>query len=110
MSDNVKRYKAYFNDGENESSYMEEDVDGEYVAFSDYDSLRAELEQTRLQLEQTRLQLAACGVVAMCNTVESSKDRIKLGDYGYSASYKDVCRAVDAEIALRTENDTLRES
>lgn len=29
------------------------------------------------------------------------------GDYGYSESYADVCRAVDREIALREQNKTL---
>ena len=37
----------------------------------------------------------------MQNTADSVKDRAVAGDYGYSASYSDVCRAVDREIRYR---------
>lgn len=71
-----------------------------------YDILRdllAELEQVKNDLERTRVQLAGCGVAAMQNTEKSRKERAKPGDYGYSASYGDVCRAVDREMKLWDE-------
>ena len=55
----------------------------------------------REEVEQLRVQLAGCGVAAMQNTEQSKASRAKPGDYGYSESYGDVCRAVDREIALR---------
>ena len=58
-------------------------------------------ERLEYEVEQLRVQLAGCGVAAMQNTGESVKNRAKPGDYGYSASYGDVCRAVDREIEYR---------
>lgn len=55
--------------------------------------------------DQLRVQLAGCGVAAMCNTEESKKHRCERGDYGWSASYEDVCNAVDREISLRYKLD-----
>ncbi|MDY7537568.1 hypothetical protein RGU72_04785 [Undibacterium sp. 5I1] len=60
------------------------------------------------ELETQRLKLAACGVCAMSNTVESTKERLTSNNPYYSASYADVCRTVDAEIRLRTENADLK--
>lgn len=65
------------------------------------------LEVTQDELDIERLRLAACGVVAMQNTEESRKDRIGPNHRCYSASYMDVCRAVDAEIELRKQRDEL---
>jgi len=65
----------------------------------------AELEEA---LEHERLRLAGCGVAAMQNTEESRKDRIDIDHHCYSASYGDVCRAVDREIKLRAERDEAR--
>lgn len=53
------------------------------------------------EIEQLRVQLAGCGVAAMQNTEKTTKDRASIGDYGYSASYSDVCKAVDREIRYR---------
>lgn len=53
------------------------------------------------ELERVRIQLAGCGVAAGANTVESIKERIDAANPYYSASYGDVCRAVDREIGLR---------
>lgn len=58
-------------------------------------------EKLESEIEQLRVQLAGCGVAAMQNTAESIKDRAVEGDYGYSASYSDVCKAVDREIRYR---------
>ncbi len=56
------------------------------------------------EIEQLRVQLAGCGVAAMQNTPDSIKNRAVEGDYGYSASYADVCEAVNREMHYR---DTL---
>ena len=53
------------------------------------------------QLEIEKMRLAACGVAAIQNTRITIKDRIKSDSPYWSASYSDVCRAVDREIALR---------
>ena len=53
------------------------------------------------EIETLRIQLAGCGVAAMQNTEESIQSRITAESPGWSASYADVCRAVDREIALR---------
>ena len=60
------------------------------------------------EIEMLRLQLAACGVAAMQNTEASKSERITRDNTYWSASYGDVCRAVDAEIALRAENERLQ--
>jgi len=52
--------------------------------------------------EIERMRLAACGVAAMCNTKESIRQqRIKKSSPYFSASYADVCAAVDREICYR---------
>lgn len=55
------------------------------------------------EAEVLRMQLAACGVAAMQNTEETKKERITRDNPYWTASYGDVCRAVDAEIKYRTE-------
>jgi len=55
------------------------------------------------EVETERLRLAACGVAAMQNTESTIKDRLIPDNPHYSASYGDVCRAVDREMALRSE-------
>jgi predicted nucleic acid-binding Zn-ribbon protein len=55
----------------------------------------------RKEVEAERMRLVACGVAAMQNTPELVKERIGPEHPYYSASYGDVCRAVDREIALR---------
>lgn len=58
-------------------------------------------ERLAKELEIERLRLAACGVCALSNTVKSVEARIPPEHPQYSASYGDVCRAVDAEIRYR---------
>jgi len=59
--------------------------------------------------ERERMKLAACGVAAICNTVEGvSQQSIPTDSPYYSASYADVRRAVDEQIALRVERDRYR--
>jgi hypothetical protein len=64
--------------------------------------------QQETDLERERLRLAACGVAAMQNTPASVAERIGPGHPYYSASYGDVCRAVDREMALRADLSAAR--
>ena len=59
------------------------------------------------QIKELQCKLAGCGVAAMQNTHRSIARRIAPGEYGYSMSYAEVCRAVDREIALREQRDEL---
>lgn len=70
--------------------------------------LTAEIDALRAQLEQARVQLAGCGVAALGNTPDSAATRAKQGDYGWSDSYAEVCRAVDREIELRAQLEDLK--
>lgn len=65
--------------------------------------LERELAEARAELETERIQLTACGVAAMQNTVASVAERITRDNPYWSASYGDVCAAVDREMALRAE-------
>lgn len=69
--------------------------------------LRQQRDELIAQIEQLRCQLAGCGAVAMQNTCDSTAQRAAPGDYGYSASYAEVCLAVDREIAMREQRDEL---
>lgn len=62
------------------------------------------------ELERERMRLAGCGVAAMSNTPETVKERITPDNPYYSASYGDVCRAVDREMKLQEEVRVLREA
>ena len=64
----------------------------------------AEIAALREELETERMRLAACGVVAMANTIESAaKTRIPKDNPYYSASLGDVEAVVDREMALREQ-------
>jgi hypothetical protein len=65
---------------------------------SDYDPKDAELETLRVQL-------AACGVAAMANTPATVAQRLSRDSPYWTASYGDVCRAVDKQIELRDRQD-----
>ncbi len=54
------------------------------------------------ELETERMRLTACGVAAMRNIDEGVVDRVGKDHPYYSASYGDVCRAVDREMRYRT--------
>lgn len=60
------------------------------------------------ECEQLQVQLAGCGAAALQNTPSSVTERAKPGDYGYSSSYYEICRAVDREIVLRSQLTTLQ--
>lgn len=57
------------------------------------------------EVERLQMQLAACGVVALANTIESAGEARQMHPDYMSASCSDVADAVDREIALRTERD-----
>lgn len=61
------------------------------------------------EAERLRIQLAACGVAAIQNTRGSAKERLTPDNPYWSASYGDVCRAVDREMDLREELSALKE-
>ena len=60
------------------------------------------------ELEVERMRVVACSSAAHANTEESAKERIGKDNPYWTASYRDVCDAVDREIALRKENKQLR--
>jgi hypothetical protein len=65
--------------------------------------------ETRRTSEQLQMQLAACGVAAMSNTPETVAQRITRDNPYWSASYGDVCAAVDREMLLRSQLAEARE-
>ena len=77
------------------------------AATADLARVTAERDRVRDELEVERMRLSACGVAALENTAESAAKRIGPDNPYYSASYSDVCRAVDREMALRAERDAL---
>ena len=65
--------------------------------------LERELSREKAELERERIRLAACGVVALADTLESAaKAREMRADYR-SASCDDVARRVDECILLRAK-------
>ena len=64
-------------------------------------NLQEKLKTKDAELEDMRVSLAACGVAASANTEETVAHRINRRNKYWSASYGDVCRMVDREIALR---------
>lgn len=68
------------------------------------EQLKIKLSEKEREIEKLRIQLAACGVAAQSNTEQSIKDnRITRENECWSASYEDVCIAVDREIEYRTD-------
>ena len=53
------------------------------------------------ELEAERIRHAACGVIALSNTLDSAKQARQMKDEYWSASCADVANAVDREMALR---------
>lgn len=65
-------------------------------------ALLREVDRLFTELEIERLRLAACGVAATANTPETAAEQRLKPDSPYlSASYHDVCAAVEREMALR---------
>jgi len=73
------------------------------------DDLFLLLDEARAELETERMRNVACGVAALGNTEKTRAERIRKDNPYYSASYADVCAAVDREMALRQERDRLAE-
>lgn len=67
----------------------------------DATKMKQERDLALAELETLRMQLVGCGVAAMQNTERSKAGRITKDSPYWSASYGDVCRAVDAEIEAR---------
>ena len=61
----------------------------------------AERDALRIELERERMRLSACGVVAMSNTRQTAEENRQVSDEYKSASFDEVCAAVDREMALR---------
>lgn len=76
-------------------------------------NLERELAAAKAQLaealESERLKLAACGVAALQNTPESAKERLTRDNPYWTASYGDVCHAVDQQMELRAQLSTARQ-
>ena len=64
-------------------------------------ALVAERDALRIELERERLRLSACGVAAMSNTRQTAEENRQVSDEYKSASFDEVCAAVDREMALR---------
>jgi hypothetical protein len=84
---------------------------GEHVDLAQrHADVKQDLARLRKELERERIRLAACTQAALDNTDDAIKERRLSQDNEYwSATYGDVCAAVDREIALRQENARLRE-
>ena len=59
------------------------------------------------KIDELHCQLAGCAVAALQNIGKYTPRRLLPGDYGHSASYDEVCRAVDREIAMREQRNEL---
>lgn len=67
----------------------------------------AAMEQAQAEIDRLRMQLVACGVAALSNTPESAKEQRDIHPDYESGSWRDVCDAVDREMALRQKRDEL---
>ena len=76
-------------------------------ALADYDKAQAIIDGLRGEVERLHMQLAACGVVALANTIESAGEARQMHPDYMSASCSDVAGAVDREIALRAEREDM---
>lgn len=63
--------------------------------------LKDEIEKLSTELEHERLRLAACATAALQNTREGQTRRLERSSPCWSASYHEVCCAVDREIEHR---------
>ena len=75
---------------------------------ADNQRLAREANELKADNERLNVQLAGCGVVAMADTRDGQKNRAKQSEYGWSASYGDVCRMVDKLIDFREESERLK--
>ncbi len=75
------------------------------IALKERNDAREERDAALVECERRQMQLAACGVVALANTIESAGEARQMHPDYMSASCSDVAGAVDRELALRTERD-----
>lgn len=73
---------------------------GPWIFEPDHDRIVAEL---KADVEAERMRLVGCGVAALMNTEESKANRVSKDNPYWSASYQDVCNAVDREIQHRED-------
>lgn len=71
-------------------------------------SLFDEVQRLRAENELLVGQLVACGVAALANTRKSALQQRDIADEYKSASWSDVCDAVDREMNLRDEVERLK--
>ena len=87
------------------ASALSENAESQNIIIDQYAKRLSEAEsenrKLKEELDRERVRLAGCGVAAMQNTPKSIKARAKEGDYGWSASYGEVCRALDRKISFR---------
>lgn len=68
----------------------------------DFGQMQISVNCMQSELEHERIRLAACGVAALANNEETAlKQRITKDNPYWSASYQDVCTAVDREMKYR---------
>ena len=87
------------------------------ITAAEIEAKDARIKELEAELERERIRLAACGVIAMANTVDSAaKARDMLPEY-WSASAQDCASAVDREMDYRSrlavterERDELRKA
>lgn len=90
---------------------MVESPDGDYVKAEDFAAVQAQRDRLEAELERERIRLAACGVAAMANTLDSAVAAgISRESQYWSASYGDVVTAVEREMRLRLQRDALLEA
>jgi hypothetical protein len=73
------------------------------------DTLTARCEALEAEAETERIKLAACTTAAFGNTPDRVAERLAPGHPYWSASYGDVCGAVDREMALRVRCEALEQ-
>jgi len=78
------------------------------IEYSAYNTLKSHAEKVEMALETERIRLAGCGVAALQNTNKSKVERIAKDNPYWSASYGDVCNAVDREINAREQAEMLQ--
>lgn len=110
-ADNARRWKtqiatpyAHLSAGEQDSDRKEAD---RILAVIDAEGPPEELAQLAAEREALAMKLAACTTAALGNTPGSASARIPREHPYFSATYQDVCDAVDREMAHRSRADGL---
>ena len=99
----MKRYEivASNHDGWTAFDGLSEEQDGEWVRYTDASAIERERDALRDELERERMRLAGISAIALANTPESAAIARQCHVDYVSASMRDVCDAVDREMALR---------